>query len=92
MKNIMIGFLLSLSLVMSGCTDDGYQSVEEAMQREGIQNSQIYVKQELKDGVVFIYENPYGGVDVGFVKKAGNRYQWTIVGGASSPSNEKAVQ
>lgn len=87
----MIFFLMSLSIFMTGCTDKGYQSVEDALQSEGIQNEQIYLKQELKDDVVFIYANPLGGVDAGLVKKAGNRYQWSIVGGVSLPSNGKDV-
>lgn len=93
MKKMMIlYFVLSSFLLISGCTEDnGYKSIEEAMQSGGIQNKQIYHKQEVKDGIIIFYENPNGGVDAGFVSKVGNRYKWAFGGGVSSPSTEMNV-
>lgn len=91
MKKVILLLVSSLFLLFSGCTDNGYKSIEEAMQSEGIQNKQIYHKEEVKDSIILIYENPNGGVDAGIVYKVGNKYKWGFGGGVSSPSTEMDV-
>ncbi|WIV17232.1 hypothetical protein QPK24_12280 [Paenibacillus polygoni] len=91
MKKVISLLALSLILLLSGCTDNGYKSIEATIRSEGIQNKQILYKQELNHSTILIYENPNGGVDAGIVYKVGNKYKWSFGGGVSLLSNETDV-
>lgn len=91
MKKIIPVLLLSVLLFMSGCTDNGYKSVEEVMQSSELKNKHIFYKHEVEDGIILLYENPIDGIDAGFVQKVGKRYELSIEGGVSSPSNETDI-
>ncbi|RAV08716.1 hypothetical protein [Paenibacillus contaminans] len=82
-------FLVLLMFVFSGCTNNGYKSIEEAIQQGGIQYKQIYHQHEVNKGIIIFYENPNGGIDAGIVYKMGDKYKWGFGGGTVSfPSKE----
>lgn len=91
MKKVISLLGLSLFFLLSGCTDNGYKSIEATIRSEGIQNEQIFYKEELNNSIILIYENPNGGVDAGIVYKVGNKYKWSFGGGVSFLSNETDV-
>lgn len=87
-KNILL-LIMCLFLLLSGCTHNGYKSIEEAIQHGGIKYKQIYHQQVVKNGVVIFYENPNGGIDAGIVYKLSDKYKWGFGGGTVSfPTKE----
>ncbi|WP_054025093.1 hypothetical protein [Bacillus sp. FJAT-28004] len=90
MKSNML-LVLALLLILSGCTKQGYKSIEEAMKHGGIQYKQIYHQYEVKNGIILFYENPSGGLDAGIVYKNDNRYKWGFGGGTVSFSSQMDV-
>ncbi|MCA0757260.1 hypothetical protein KP806_19545 [Paenibacillus sp. N4] len=87
-KILLLVFLL---LVISGYTNNGYKSIEEAIQHGGIKYKQIYHQHEVNNGIIVFYENPNGGIDAGIVYKLGDKYKWGFGGGTVPFPTEEAV-
>ncbi|AJY76854.1 hypothetical protein [Paenibacillus beijingensis] len=90
-----VRFLLLLMcafLLLSGCANNGYKSIEEAMQHAGIQYKQIHHQHGVKNGIIIFYENPNRGIDAGIVYKNNDGFKWGFGGGtAPYPSTEKDI-